>query len=198
MPRKKMETVKRIPIKESRKTRYTRQVIRDSLIKLMGTRPITNITIKEICVLADISRPTFYAHYRDQYDLLRSIEEEISVYFEETVFADKTKRFTKGEIRLKIEEVLWYIESNSNSVQVLLSENGDAGFQRRFFRRYTEYLQSAAKNYLIKEAAPGISELYSVFAVQGLMAMVQYWLKNNMTPSKKELAIMITELIMAV
>ncbi|MDR2632126.1 MAG: TetR family transcriptional regulator [Treponema sp.] len=29
-----------------------------------------DITIKEICDLADVSRPTFYTHYRDQYDLL--------------------------------------------------------------------------------------------------------------------------------
>ncbi|MDR1353503.1 MAG: TetR/AcrR family transcriptional regulator, partial [Treponema sp.] len=179
------EKTKGTPKKENRKTRHTRQAIRDSLIELMGTQPITNITIKEICALADISRPTFYAHYRNQYELLKTIEDEISVYFERVVFADKTEKYTKREIRQKIEEVLCYIEGNSNSIQVLLSENGDIGFQKRFFRRFAEYTRHAAKNFLKEETAPEISELYSVFTAQGLIALVQRWLKNNMNPPKK-------------
>jgi AcrR family transcriptional regulator len=192
----KMEKIKPAPKKESRKTRYTRQAIRDSLIELMRTRPITDITIKEICALADISRPTFYAHYRDQYDLLKTIEDEISVYFEKFVFG--TDKNTKREIQQQIEDVLQYIESNSNSIQVLLSENGDIGFQKRFFYRYTEYVQRKAKNYIEKETAPGIREMYSVFTVQGLITLVQYWLKNNMNPPKKELAAMIMKVIWVV
>mgnify|MGYP000918741301 CR=1 FL=1 len=35
--------------KESRKTRYTRMVLQDSLIELMEKKPITKITIKELC-----------------------------------------------------------------------------------------------------------------------------------------------------
>jgi AcrR family transcriptional regulator len=189
----KTEKIKPAQKKEGRKTRYTRQAIKDSLLELMERRPITDITIKEICVLADISRPTFYAHYRDQYDLLKSIEDEISAYFEKLVF--ETSKKTKGEIQRKIEDVLQYIESNSNSIQVLLSENGDIGFQKRFFYRYTEYVQRTAKNYIEKETVPGMSELYSVFTVQGLIALVQHWLKNGMNPQKKELAAMIMRVI---
>ncbi|MDR1444361.1 MAG: TetR/AcrR family transcriptional regulator [Treponema sp.] len=183
------------PKKENRKTKHTRQAIRDSLIELMGTQPVTCITIKEICALAGISRPTFYAHYRDQYDLLKTIEDEISVYFENVIFADKAEEHTKREIRQKTEEALRYIENNSNSIQVLISENADAGFRKRFFRRFTEYVRHAAKNYLENNAVPEISELYSVFTVQGLIALVQHWLKNGMNPPKKELAAIITELI---
>jgi AcrR family transcriptional regulator len=191
-----MEKIEKVPKKENRKTRYTRQAIRDSLIELMGTRPITDITIKEICALADVSRPTFYAHYRDQYELLKTIEDEVSVYFEKFVF--ETEKNTKREIQRQIEDVLQYIENNSNSIQVLLSENGDIGFQKRFFYRFTEYVQRKAKKYIKKEEAPGINELYSVFTVQGLITLVQYWLKNNMNPSKKELAAMIIKVIWVV
>jgi AcrR family transcriptional regulator len=191
----KTEKIKPAPKKEGRKIRYTRQAVRNSLLELMERRPITDITIKEICVLADISRPTFYAHYRDQYDLLKNIEDEISVYFEKFVF--ETSKNTKREIQQQIEDVLQYIESNSNSIQVLLSENGDIGFQKRFFYRYTEYVQRTAKNHIEKETAPGMSELYSVFTAQGLIALVQQWLKNNMNPPKKELAAMIMKVIWA-
>ena len=60
--------------KENRKIRYSKKVIRDSLMELMESKPILSVSIKDICELADISRSTFYSHYKDQYDLLRQVE----------------------------------------------------------------------------------------------------------------------------
>jgi AcrR family transcriptional regulator len=184
--------------KESRKTRYTRMVIRDSLIELMKQRPITNISIKEICALADVSRPTFYAHYRDQYDVLKSIEDETFAYFENVVFvidATSTKKISKRGLTLLIEAVLQYIENDSNSVKVLLSENGDIGFQRKFFHRFITHLQYVMKRYSEKTSDERIIEYYSVFTVHGVIALVQHWLKSNMNIPKDELVKMLVELI---
>jgi AcrR family transcriptional regulator len=183
------------PKKESRKTRYTRTVIRDSLIELMKQRPITGITIKEICALADVSRPTFYAHYRNQYDMLKSIEDEIFTYFETVVFANNAKKFSKREIVLLIEDVLQYIENDSNSVKVLLSENGDIGFQRKLFSRFIMHFQHMMKHYSEKTSDEEKIECRSVFMVHGTIALVHHWVKSNMNIPKNELAKMLVELI---
>jgi AcrR family transcriptional regulator len=187
--------MEKTPRKENRKTRYTKMVIRDSLIELMKQRPITDITIKEICALADVSRPTFYAHYRDQYDMLKSIEDETFAYFETVVFANTAKKLSKREIALLIENVLQYIENDSNSVKVLLSENGDINFQRKFFHRFITYLQHVIKHYSEKTSDEGKIEYFSVFMVHGIIALVHHWVKNNMSIPKNELAKMLVELI---
>jgi AcrR family transcriptional regulator len=187
--------MEKAPKKENRKTRYTRMVIRDSLIELMKQRPITDISIKEICALADVSRPTFYAHYRDQYDLLQSIEDETSAFFENVIFADGTKKLSKREIALKFEEVFQYIETNSNSVQVLLSENGDIGFQRKIFRQFIARLQHVMTHYSEKKLDEGKNEYYSVFIVHGSSSLVHQWLKCGMNIPKNELPTMLIELI---
>ncbi|WP_306663957.1 TetR/AcrR family transcriptional regulator [Robertmurraya korlensis] len=62
--------------KLDRRKRYTKMVLKESLMNLLKQKPISSITIKEVCELADINRSTFYAHYSDQYELLYSIEEE--------------------------------------------------------------------------------------------------------------------------
>jgi AcrR family transcriptional regulator len=170
-------------------------VIRDSLSELMKQRPITDITIKEICALADISRPTFYAHYRDQYDMLKSIEDETFAYFETVVFANNTKELSKREIARLIEDVLQYIENDSNSVKVLLSENGDIGFQRKIFSRFIAHFQHMMKNYSEKTSDEGKIECRSVFMVHGTIALVHHWVKSNMGIPKNELARMLVELI---
>jgi AcrR family transcriptional regulator len=173
-------------------------VIRNSLIELMKQRPITDITIKEICDLADVSRPTFYAHYRDQYDLLQGIEDEIIAYFEDAIFVKKTKKQGNREITLMIENVLQYIENNNFSVQVLLSENGDIGFQRKIFSRFVDYVQYRMKNYSEKAAGEEKNEYYSIYTVHGIIAIVHHWLKNSMKIQRQDLAKMIVELMGAI
>jgi len=68
--------------RESRKVRYTKLVIREAFIQLMQDQPIEKVTVTCICELADISRGTFYLHYRDAYDLLESMENELLLNLE--------------------------------------------------------------------------------------------------------------------
>ncbi len=60
-----------------KRCRKTRKAIKTSLIKLMSEKDIANITITEIAGDADINRKTFYAHYRDLYDILDEIENDL-------------------------------------------------------------------------------------------------------------------------
>lgn len=50
-------------------------VLKESLMKLLKEKSISTITVKEICVLADINRSTFYSHYLDQFDLLNQTKD---------------------------------------------------------------------------------------------------------------------------
>ena len=59
-----------------RRVKYTKKVIKDTLLELLQKKDISSITVKEICDLADINRGTFYRYYLDVYDLLKNIEQE--------------------------------------------------------------------------------------------------------------------------
>ena len=52
--------------KNNRRTVLTKRIFKETLMDLMKEKPISKITIKEICDLADMSRSTFYLHYQDQ------------------------------------------------------------------------------------------------------------------------------------
>jgi AcrR family transcriptional regulator len=168
-------------VKESRKTRYTKKALRESIIELMKSKAITHITIKEICGLADISRSTFYAYYNNQYDLLKRIEDETTAYIED-ILKKLDKTCSINEIVQIIEDLMQYISCNNNSIQVLLSENGDINFHKRFFQRYQRYLINyfAEKLEDKPEVNPEIMEYYSAYIINGSIALVQHWLKNNM------------------
>lgn len=57
-----------------RRVKYTKMILRQSLIEVLKEKPISRLTIKELCERADINRATFYSHYSDQFDLLKQIE----------------------------------------------------------------------------------------------------------------------------
>ena len=59
--------------KQDRRTRYTRQTIKDTFLELLTQKSFTKITVTEICKNAEINRGTFYLHYYDIHDVLSDI-----------------------------------------------------------------------------------------------------------------------------
>ena len=53
-----------------RRTRYTCQTIRDSLLSIMKQKAFSKITVTEVCRLSELNRGTFYLHYYDLEDVL--------------------------------------------------------------------------------------------------------------------------------
>ncbi|MDR2931413.1 MAG: TetR/AcrR family transcriptional regulator [Propionibacteriaceae bacterium] len=65
-------------MQESRKTRYTRQVLREALIDALQTEPLAAITVTELCRRADLNRGTFYLHYASPAELLEGWKQSFS------------------------------------------------------------------------------------------------------------------------
>ena len=49
----------------------------DEKVKCVVEIPIEKITVKEVSERAEVNRSTFYAYYKDVYDILEQAEEEI-------------------------------------------------------------------------------------------------------------------------
>ena len=63
--------------KQPQVTEQTRANLRQAFWELYGTKPVEKITIREITERAGYNRATFYLYFRDVYDLLAQIEDEI-------------------------------------------------------------------------------------------------------------------------
>jgi len=177
------------PSKENRKTRYTRMVLRDSLIELMKTKPISEIYIKEICSLADISRATFYKYYTDQYDLLKKTEEEVIAFIEKILKKYEVFKYDKSSTLHLMEEILQYIADNNKSIYVLFTENGDIHFQKTLIRSLYKF------NYLtlLTENFPdeATKQYYFLFIITGIIGLICHWINNGMDKPIHEMAKMI-------
>ncbi len=61
---------------EDKRVRYTKMFLTESIIKLLKEKPLSRITVTELCKEAEINRSTYYTYYLDPYDQLEKLESE--------------------------------------------------------------------------------------------------------------------------
>lgn len=113
------------------RVRRTKKLLRKGVAELGKTKSVHKITVKELTDLVEINRGTFYLHYKDVYDLVESIEDELYEELKNTVF-----NITPEDILYRPVDVLQtyfeYFRKHKDIINVLTGENGDAKFVYKF------------------------------------------------------------------
>lgn len=155
-----------------RRTRYTRNAIRSSLLSLMQQKPFSRITVTEICRASEINRGTFYLHYYDLDDVLDDLIEEMiqdTTQVFDHVMCPEKDRCTYPFCR-KVQEsqefrILFSDETASARLLDKLCELSKEDF-------ITRLMQNSLLSYEQAEAV-----LY--FQMNGCLAINKRMLKNN-------------------
>jgi len=178
--------------KEDRRIRITKQAIRESLIELMQQYPIARISVKMLCESADINRSTFYAHYRDQYDLLKSIQQDVITDIKEQVYL---KEFFHGSETavFVLAQMLVYGKENAEMLKAVLNENGDPAFQN-------ELMQLVQDKIMLEFHGDKSLDQHTLrylkrFILAGLLSMTRHWLDENCDDDPDMLANLMVKLI---
>jgi AcrR family transcriptional regulator len=177
--------------KDDRRVKYTRMVLKESFINLLEKKDISQISIKEICEDADINRATFYAHYSDQYDLFRRIENELLDNVNARL-AELDRVSNEMSNVITAERIFEYIKENAKLCKLLLSERGDFAFQKQIMTLVYDKIitELTDNNRITKEDAEYV---YS-FTITGCVGIVQKWLDDDMKKSPRFMAEMVIRL----
>lgn len=178
--------------KIDRRIRYTTMLIKESLVQLMQTNPISKISVKMICEAADINRSTFYAHYTDQYDLLQKLEKEVVAGFREYVETQTFDGHSETSAHA-LEQLLEYAAKHADLLKVLLSENGDSDFHRDIVE--IAQLKAIADLNRYQSIDSRTIEYMNSFIIAGALSLVLKWLEDGMIESTQEIAKIISKLL---
>ena len=78
------------------RVRYTRKVLRESLFDCLKAKgSLQNVTVKEVCERAELNRTTFYKHYKDCFDLVSQLENDLICDLSE-LLSNKEEVFKPG------------------------------------------------------------------------------------------------------
>lgn len=175
-------------IKGNRRILYTKKVIKESLLQLLQSKKIHQVTVTDICKTANINRGTFYTHYKDAYDLLKSMEDElcdqILEYIEETPVEDyKDVLFVKA---------LELIKENKELCKILFCSHMESDIMDRII-----YLANKAKiDMLISNSKVDdvFLDYFIKYTVGGVFSVIQTWLENDLQESPKDIVALINNI----
>ena len=178
--------------KIDRRVRRTRRRLRDSLIELILAQGYDTITIQEITDLADLSRATFYLHYKDKDELLaNSLEEmfdELVTSVQDLIFRTSLNANDKQPPSLP---AFHHVAEYHELYKSLLGDRGVTSVIYRtidYIARLTQkQFELMAEEYKIEDRPVPI-EIAAQHVAGSLFAIVSWWLERDMPYTPEEIA----------
>lgn len=178
---------------EDRRILRTKRLLTDALVSLLKVKSIQNISVKELCDTADINRSTFYLHYKDIYDMMQQIENDILEQFEQLFTHHRLKDMYSDPYDLLHDIFLLTLEY-SELFQTLLSPNGDISFLMEikylFRNRYLEIFLSSTQ----EKDTTKLEYSYS-FIVNGCLGLIERWVNSGQKETPEEMAALASSII---
>ncbi|MBQ7535539.1 MAG: TetR family transcriptional regulator C-terminal domain-containing protein [Stomatobaculum sp.] len=174
------------PENVDRRVRKTRTTLRICLGKLLRTKRIQDISVKELADMADINRGTFYLHYRDVYDLLSHIESEVLKQFSELLEQYALPSLSDDPKPLLC-ELFRLIRDNADLTECLIGPNGDIHFLNRLRAIFNEKVITPWLQTLNLEGTVDYSYWFA-FISEGFIGIIKLWLENDASVPPEEMA----------
>lgn len=169
------------PERLDRRIRKTRQRLQAGLLLLMKEKPLSQITMREICRRVDVGRSTPYTHYRDVEDILEQMEAEL--------YADLAALLPSypagGDFSAR---KAWFasfysmVQRNGLLMDVLLCHDGHPVFTRRALALCEDTIRAAQP-----ADTPNLNWRVA-FLSGALTSMVRQWACGGCAESPEELA----------
>ena len=172
----------------NRSVRNTKRRLRESLLKLMLRKPLSNVTVRELTDDADVNRSTFYCHYQDVKALVKEMEQAFINDFTGTLNAIDRKSHDSVTILVKC------LEDHMELCKIVLGSNGDMEFLEEV-KGVIE--QKCARIWI--EAIPGLKEtdmkILDSFLIGGVISVLQEWVRDENRQSADQISLVLNNLI---
>ena len=179
--------------KEDRRVRRTKKLLMQGLIELIQQKPIKDISVRELAELVDVNRGTFYLYYKDIFDMLEQLENDMFEKFDQIILSHQDE--TVIDVMLPfLRDLFQFVCENKELCHVLLSENGDMAF----FNKMNQVVREKCLNdwlKLHKKPDDTKFDYRYTFVMSGCMGLVRAWVERNCSEPTDEMAALADQMI---
>ena len=172
----------------NRSVRNTKKRLYESLMKLVGKKPLNQVTVKEITEDADVNRSTFYFHYQDVGSMVVEMEDKFLQDFSVALTALEQKSHDFIVILVRC------LENHRDLCRLLLGSNGDMAFVEKMKAIVAEKCSK-----IWKDAVPELTDVEAsamdTFLIGGVMSTLQTWILSERRVPAKEITDILNRLI---
>ena len=171
-------------------TETTRKNLMDAFWKLYLTKPVEKISVREITDIAGYNRGTFYLYFKDVYDVLEQIENDVLEVVEREakryagVFCNES---AEVDISAATSAAVDIFECCDYKPFILLSDRGDPRFEKAIKEKMHKHIE--AKVNRNTNADETTKEYIIHFMVSGILGIIKKWYGDGMViPMEEHLA----------
>ncbi len=164
----------------------TKTLIRRAFAELLASKPIQNISVRELCEKADINRGTFYKYYTDIYFLLETIESETKQVFYDSLQPLIVEQGALPPVVITT-ELFKFLKSNPEACAVTLSAFSGKRFLKELISIGREHYISYYKKYITSLNIDRLEYFYTYIS-SGFVGLVERWVACGMKESEYEIA----------
>ncbi|MFC2684709.1 MAG: TetR-like C-terminal domain-containing protein [Limosilactobacillus oris] len=162
----------------------TRNSLRKALVYLMRREKIEDISVQKITETASITRGTFYLHYKDKHDFIKSaIKEILDDFFAEVmVDSDDFSLSMKRTVQVfSVSRAFNYIEKNADIFDVLLNSEKTDFFYEQMYDRLANGLANYCNTVNDSQKQQSVPlQLQISFIDSAFLGLIRHWLKDGM------------------
>lgn len=179
--------------KPDRRIARTRLLLTDALCDLIVERGYDQVTIQEIADRADVSRATFYLHFRDKEELLFASIDSLYADLENamplrTSLADLQRDGFTAELLDASDFIM--AQRYAALFRALISKNGLPSFMYRIQQVYADALRILMKHIVPERALPVPEEVYLQYLSGAQVGLLAWWLQNDCPYPAHEMSVM--------
>ena len=116
---------------ERRDVRKAKQAIKKAFIDLSIHQDIRKITVSRILELADVSRGTFYAHFKDVYDVQEQVENDLLQECLETIGQNDIHLIAEDPYP-QVYKCLAFLQSHAETIKSLSGNGQNSTFLMKY------------------------------------------------------------------
>ncbi|HIW75996.1 MULTISPECIES: TetR/AcrR family transcriptional regulator [Gordonibacter] len=176
-------------MKQDHRVRLTKMLLREAFLDLLLEKPVAKITVKELCDKAGVNRATFYAHYRDLFDLHEEIEQDLA----HTIMHSLNTTQPGNLFSAFSTAICSIIVEHQRSCQAIFGEFGDPDFPLRVVETLRESSLALWHEERPEVPKDELNRFYT-FAANGCLAVVRAWVQNDMQESPETIACFIEKM----
>lgn len=176
-------------------TRHAKELIKESILKLMQTTDADRITAVDLAREAGISRATLYRYYDSVDDVLRDLEGEFMTGISEVNSKHASVPFDarcREKCHPSFVAITEYIHAHR---EVYLTMTGPHG-SPRFVHYWHRFVQHVFLSKLAQESMSKKDlEVYMEFVLAGCDAVIRYWLEKRPDARPEESALVTQQIL---
>lgn len=180
------------PEKKDRRTRKTRQLLRDTLLTLLKEKRYAEISVQDIIAQADVARSTFYVHYVDKDDLLTGRHGIFAENLGEQMLAHA------GESGSAFSSRTWFyhIQAQSDILKVIAKDSAMDLAMKTLRGIIHDSVQNGMQAHAQMKFASVPLPLIVDYLTDTLMTLIKWWLKDGLKRTPEQMDEMFQQLVM--